>query len=78
MVSFGDIKRNDSMNDYINLITKINLSLDKIIALYKSDEDLKNMDKALKQTEDTKLKHSLLFPLLSFRSDGDLEGLYDN
>jgi hypothetical protein len=74
----GNFSENQSMNDYINLITKINLSLDKIMALYKSDEDLKNMDKALKQTEDIKLKHSLLFPLLSFRSDGDLEGLYDN
>ena len=73
--NFNDRK---SMSDYTNLITKINLSLDKIIALYNNKEELKSMDKALKQSMNNKQKHMLLFPLLSFSSDGDLERLYDN
>jgi hypothetical protein len=63
------------IDDYMNLITKINLSLDKIIALYNGEP--KTMDKALKKADDQKAKNELLFPLLSFSADGGLGSLYD-
>ena len=64
-----------SIDYYMNLITKINMSLDKIIALYNGEP--KTMDKALKKAVNEKDKNELLFPLLSFRSDGALHNLYD-
>ena len=67
-----------TMDDYLYLITKINLSLDKIIAIYKSKDDKKAMDKALKRADNLRDKHKLLFPLLSFTRDGYLDWLYDN
>jgi hypothetical protein len=67
-----------TMDDYIYLTTKINLSLDKIIAIYKSKDDKKAMDKALKRADNLRDKHKLLFPLLSFTRDGYLDWLYDN
>ena len=51
------------------------MSLDKIIALYNGEP--KTMDKALKKAVNEKDKNELLFPLLSFRSDGALHNLYD-
>ena len=80
-IRYTDVRNFDdrkTMGDYINLLSKINTSLDKVISLYKSDDDLKTMEKTLKKMDNIKQKHMLLFPLLTFRSDGDLEGLYDN
>ena len=66
---------NRPIDDYLKLITLLNLSLEKIIELYNVDP--KTMDKALKKAVSPKAKNELLFPLLSFRTDGALEGLYD-
>jgi hypothetical protein len=64
------------IDDYMKLITLLNMSLDEIIALYNGEP--KTMDKALKKvSKSRKAKNELLFPLLSFSTDGALEGLYD-
>jgi hypothetical protein len=64
------------IDDYVKLITLLNMSLDKIIALYNGEP--KTMDKELKKVANShKAKNELLFPLLSFYTDGALEGLYD-
>ena len=70
----GQFKKGLSIVQYVNFITIINLSLDKIIAHY--DDKPKTMDKALKKAYNKKLKNELLFPFFPFDSNGRLKG-YD-
>ena len=70
----GQFKEGLSMVQYVNFITIINLSLDKIIALYNGEP--KTMDKALKKAYNKKPKNELLFPFFPFDHNGRLEG-YD-
>jgi hypothetical protein len=59
-----------SIDEYMNFITIVNLSLDKIIASYSVKKDI---DKALKKAVSLKAKNELLFPFFPFRSDGYLD-----
>ena len=75
-----------SAGEYVNFITILNLSLDKIIAFYSAPKDI---DKALKKaaiiagngklgaaklSAETKAKNELLFPFFPFDENGKLEG----
>tara|TARA_B110000208_G_C11772834_1_gene430924 strand:+ start:458 stop:2299 length:1842 start_codon:yes stop_codon:yes gene_type:complete len=75
-----------SAGEYVNFITILNLSLDKIIAFYSVPKDI---DKALKKaaiiagngklgaaklSAETKAKNELLFPFFPFDENGKLEG----
>lgn len=75
-----------SAGEYVNFITILNLSLDKIIAFYSAPKDI---DKALKKaaiiagngklgaaklSAETKAKNKLLFPFFPFDENGKLEG----
>ena len=75
-----------SAGEYVNFITILNLSLDKITAFYSVPKDI---DKALKKaaiiagngklgaaklSAETKAKNELLFPFFPFDENGKLEG----
>jgi tRNA A37 threonylcarbamoyltransferase TsaD len=71
-VSFSGVNMSvqTKLDKNMQKLTKINQSLDLIIALYSSDT--KPMDKELKKALSLKEKNELLFPLFLFDNDGRL------
>ena len=57
------------LGENMQILTKMNLSLEKIITLYTS-KTTKSMDKGLKKAYYLKEKNELLFPLFVFDNDG--------
>tara|TARA_B110000902_G_scaffold20594_1_gene23200 strand:- start:260 stop:2176 length:1917 start_codon:yes stop_codon:yes gene_type:complete len=63
------MSRETLLEENMQILTKVNLSLDKIIILY-TNKATKSMDKGLKKAYYLKEKNELLFPLFVFDNDG--------